>query len=179
MDIAEIQKQSEMAPQTPMPCYISHKRVWALKIERVHADEHGQGVVLIFEGHRFGPLAFTNSQLEHKPVPCAGMYYVQYEGGYFSFSPSDAFEQGYSPAEEEPVVEKITVTLRKCVLTPWGEMKTLRIVQETKWGILGELSLTGPQAQALAVEIQKRLGTPQSVPRPYDPTIDGPSTREG
>lgn len=157
MNIAELQQNESSLPQTPMPSFISHKRVWALKISKVHVDEHGQGVALIFEEPRFAPRAFTTAQLEHKPVPEAGMYFVQYEGGYFSFSPADAFEKGYRPADEESVVEKITLIHGKPVLTPWGELKTVRVVQETKWGgVLGELHLTGPQAKSLAAEILKR-----------------------
>ena len=58
----------------------------------------------MFEGNHFAMRAFTSSQLEHKPILEAGMYFVQYEGGYFSFSPADAFEKGYTPAEQEPVI---------------------------------------------------------------------------
>lgn len=157
MKIAELQEQEKLAPQTPMPAFISHKRVWALKIAKVHVDEDGQGIGLQFEGNQFALRAFTVSQLEHKPVPEAGMYFVQYEGGYFSFSPADAFEKGYSPAEQEPVIEKITLILGKPAITPWGELKTLRIVQETRWGIIGELQLTAPQALSLAEQIQHRV----------------------
>jgi hypothetical protein len=157
MKIAEIQEQEKIAPQSPMPAFISHKRVWALKIAKVHRDEDGQGLALSFEEPRFALRAFTTSQLAHKPVPEPGMYFVQYEGGYFSFSPADAFEKGYSPAEGEPVVEKITLIPGKLVLTPWGEMKTVRVVQETRWGIVGELQLTNPQALALAEQIQHRI----------------------
>lgn len=145
-------------PQTPMPAFISHKKVWALKIEKVHVDEDGQGVALVFEGNSFAMRAFTSSQLENKPKPQAGMYFVQYEGGYFSFSPADAFEKGYTPVGDEPRVEKITLIPGKVAITPWGEMKTCRIVQETKWGgIVGELQLTAPQALALAKEIERRV----------------------
>ena len=157
MNIAKMQQQENQLPQSPMPAFISHKRVWALKIAKVHTDEDGQGIALTFEGNHFAMRAFTSSQLEHKPVPEVGMYFVQYEGGYFSFSPADAFEKGYSPAEQEPVIEKITLIPGKPAITPWGELKTLRIVQETKWGVVGELQLTAPQALALAEQIQHRV----------------------
>jgi hypothetical protein len=157
MKIAELQDQEKFAPQTPMPAFISHKRVWALKIAKVHIDDDGQGIALQFENPRFALRAFTSSQLEHKPIPEAGMWFVQYEGGYFSFSPAEAFEKGYSPAEEEPVVEKITLIPGKVVITAWGELKTVRIVQESKWGVVGELQLTNPQALALAEQIQHRI----------------------
>ncbi|MGH9505216.1 MAG: hypothetical protein ACRD20_20375 [Terriglobales bacterium] len=158
MKIAELQEQEGIAPQTPMPSYVSHKRVWALKIEKVHADEDGQGIALQFEGNHFALRAFTTSQLEHKPVPEPGMYFVQYEGGYFSFSPAETFEKGYTSDAEAPVIGKITLAIGKPVLTPWGELKTVRVTQETKWGgILGEIHLTGVQAHSLAKEIQSRV----------------------
>ena len=157
MKISDLQDAEKTAPQTPMPAFISHKRVWALKIAKVHVDEDGQGIALAFDGNNFALRAFTSSQLEHKPIPEAGMYFVQYEGGYFSFSPAEAFEKGYTPAEQEPVIEKITLIPGKAAITPWGELKTLRIVQETKWGIVGELQLTNPQALALAEQINHRI----------------------
>jgi hypothetical protein len=82
---------------------------------------------------------------------------VQYEGGYFSFSPAEVFEKGYSPSAEEPIIEAITLRIGKPALTPWGEVKTVRISQEMKWGVIGELQLTGAQAHALAKEIQSRV----------------------
>ena len=80
-----------------LPCYTSHKKVWALKIKKIHQDSDGQGIVLQFEPDGYPLLALTRSMLEHKPVPEVGMYYVLYRDGYFSFSPADAFEKGYTP----------------------------------------------------------------------------------
>lgn len=80
-----------------MPKYTCHKEVSALKIKRVHVDEDGQGVVLIFyDSSNYPPLGRTRSQLQGKPTPQDGMYYVVYEDGYFSFSPAEVFESGYS-----------------------------------------------------------------------------------
>ena len=157
MKIADLQKAEREMPQTPMPAFISHKKVWALKIKKVHVDDDGQGIALVFENPSFAIRAFTSSQLEHKPIPTDGMYFVQYEGGYFSFSPAEAFETGYAPLEDEPMIEKITLIPGKVTITPWGELKTCRIVQETKWGIVGELQLTAPQALSLAKEIEARF----------------------
>lgn len=83
-----------------IPLYVCHKRVRALKIKKVYTDEDGQGVVLTFEDERFPPRAVTRNLLEHKPVPEAGMYLVLYENSYFSFSPADVFESGYTREEE-------------------------------------------------------------------------------
>jgi hypothetical protein len=85
---------TDTGAMTPMPRYQSHKKVWALKIKKVHTDEGGVG--LSFEEPQFAIRAFTNSQLKNKPTPEAGMYMVQYEDGYISFSPAEAFEAGYT-----------------------------------------------------------------------------------
>jgi hypothetical protein len=77
-----------------MPRYVSHKKVWALKIKSVLPDEWGVG--LQFEDSRYAVRAFTNDQLKGKPTPADGMYFVSYEDGYFSFSPAKAFEEGYT-----------------------------------------------------------------------------------
>lgn len=83
-----------MADETPMPKYRCHKEVWALKIKKVLPDEWGVG--LQFEEPGFAVKAFTNEELKGRPNPKAGMYMVQYEDGYTSFSPAKAFEEGYT-----------------------------------------------------------------------------------
>lgn len=84
-----------MATMAVMPLYECHKKAWALKIREVISDLDGQGITLSFENPHFLPRSFHNLELEHKPVPMAGMYFVQYENGYFSFSPAKVFEEGY------------------------------------------------------------------------------------
>jgi hypothetical protein len=78
-----------------MPRYVSHKKVWALKIKAVHAISDGS-MVLHFEDQRYGPKGYPIEQHAGRPTPQAGMYFVQYEDGYFSFSPAKAFEEGYT-----------------------------------------------------------------------------------
>lgn len=84
---------------SPMPQYVCHKKVWALKIEKVVYMETGTDqidprVMVHFEGGRFCPREFV---LRGLPTPEAGWYMVQYEDGYISFSPGKVFEEGYSP----------------------------------------------------------------------------------
>ncbi|ROM29302.1 hypothetical protein BK645_10050 [Pseudomonas protegens] len=70
-----------------MPKYQSHKQVWALKIKAID----GRTITPAEEG--FGPFSVSAKYLEkHKPQ--VGGYFVEYEGGYKSFSPADAFEAG-------------------------------------------------------------------------------------
>jgi hypothetical protein len=92
LEAKKAEEQCEAA--SPMPQYQSHKKVWALKIKKVHRDEWGIG--LAFENHRFMLRAFTNDQLKGKPDPQDGWYMVVYKDGHTSFSPAQEFEDGYT-----------------------------------------------------------------------------------
>ena len=78
-----------------MPKYECHKKVWALKIAGIVADQHG-GVYFqpAEEGYDKVPMS-PEYVAKHKPE--VGGYYVVYEDGYKSFSPAGAFESGYTP----------------------------------------------------------------------------------
>ena len=78
-----------------MPKYECHKKVWALKIGGIVADQHG-GVYFqpVEEGYDKVPLS-PEYVAKHRPE--RGGYYVVYEDGYKSFSPAGAFESGYTP----------------------------------------------------------------------------------
>jgi len=87
-----------------MPRYKCHKEVWALKIAEVQLDsdkacEEGRetdgSALLVIEDEGFSPVRVDHSYM-HKHKPEAGGYYVQYQDGYTSFSPADAFESGYT-----------------------------------------------------------------------------------
>lgn len=82
----------------PMPQYVSHKKVRALKIVKVEyngidttTDENP--IVTVHFEPPFAPQKFN---LKGKPTPEAGWYMVRYEDGYTSFSPVKAFEEGHS-----------------------------------------------------------------------------------
>jgi len=87
----------EGTASTQMPKYKSHKEVWALRIASMETLPDGQLRITPAEAgyeqfdveKRFVPL--------HTPGrPQVGWYYVVYEDGYQSFSPSEAFEKGYT-----------------------------------------------------------------------------------
>ena len=79
----------ESQPMRPLPRYTCHKQVWALKIKSVEADS------LTFEDDGYAPRAVDPRYIaKHSPQP--GGYWVQYEDGYESYSPAEAFEQGYT-----------------------------------------------------------------------------------
>ena len=98
-----------MGAMTPMPQYQSHKKVWALKISKIHWDEDGQGIGVVFEDKAFSMRAFTAAQLKGKPTPEPGWYMVQYEDGYISFSPEKAFEEGYTlvGSKKRPTIKEL------------------------------------------------------------------------
>lgn len=97
-------------PQREMPRYKYHKEVWALKIEKVikhahpdpkaddavfEASQEFQGAHLFPEDKRYAPIPVdADYYRKHDPEP--GGYYVRYKDGYESFSPSKAFEEGYT-----------------------------------------------------------------------------------
>ncbi len=87
-----------------MPRYQSFKKVWALKIKAIVLDsdvaretnrETDGSAMITPEEEGYAPFKVNNDYLR-KHSPEVGGYYVLYEGGYKSFSPSDAFERGYT-----------------------------------------------------------------------------------
>lgn len=94
-----------MNGQIEMPRYKSHKEVWALKIKRIvfltseeFTSDNGpepDGAMIYPEEHGYAPISVKQEYVDkHKPE--VGGYYVVYKGGYISFSPADAFEDGYA-----------------------------------------------------------------------------------
>jgi len=91
------------SPQTEMPRYKSHKEVWALKIESIvdpteKGNESDGSRVLHFVDKWYAPMRVKHEYVsKHKPQ--AGGYYVRYKDGYESWSPAEAFEEGYTLVE--------------------------------------------------------------------------------
>lgn len=84
-----------MSEGRKMPKYRSHKVVSALKIAKV------EGFILFFEGDDYPPVQVPADYItKHAPQP--GGYYVLYEDGYASWSPAEAFEDGYRRIDQEP-----------------------------------------------------------------------------
>jgi len=77
--------------ESEMPRYKCHKQVWALKIESIDFDSK----TITPTNKDFSPFKVNADYLaKHKPE--SGGYYVVYNDGYQSFSPANAFEEGYS-----------------------------------------------------------------------------------
>ena len=98
------QGRHEDPSSKPIPKYKSHKEVWALKINKVVLDRDIAGIqgretdgsaYLYFEVGGYTPIKVPFAYVD-KHNPKAGGYYVVYEDGYKSWSPAEAFENGYS-----------------------------------------------------------------------------------
>lgn len=77
----------------PLPRYQCHKQVSALRIKLVIPSP--RGYELHFEDERFCPHE-VSAEWFAKHYPMAGGYFVVYDDGYFSYSPAEAFEAGYT-----------------------------------------------------------------------------------
>lgn len=84
-----------MTAEMEMPKYKCHKEVHALKIaalDTTDADDKRLLMHPVEEG--YAPILLSDKFVE-KHTPRVGGYYVIYKDGYESFSPADAFEDGY------------------------------------------------------------------------------------
>lgn len=84
-----------MTSNVEMPCYRSHKTVRALKIVRVlGVTGKPNSRILVPEDVNYDNVGVDhNFVAKHKPF--AGGYFIVYKDGYQSFSPAQAFEDGY------------------------------------------------------------------------------------
>lgn len=86
----------EGAAQIEMPRYRCHKEVWALEIAGISLPQNEAGdAELAFADRRYAPKLMSREWLD-KHNPEVGGYYVVYKDGYQSFSPAQAFEEGYT-----------------------------------------------------------------------------------
>lgn len=102
-DVNEVNPDNSRA-QIEMPQYRSHKKVWALKIRSIIFDgdlarkegRETSGRAIIWP-EEDGYAAFNvDADYVRKHDPKAGGYYVVYADGYKSWSPAEAFEEGYT-----------------------------------------------------------------------------------
>ncbi len=85
-----------------MPEYLCHKKVRALKIKDIvkkpvflGIEQVGSNYDLIFEDPEFSAHTVTEQFMRRSHCK-AGGYLVRYEDGYVSYSPPQAFEDGYT-----------------------------------------------------------------------------------
>jgi hypothetical protein len=88
------------APMREMPKYKCHKEVHALKIAEIRdttvpGNESDGSRLIVPADEGFAPFRVHRDYMfKHKPQ--VGGYYVVYADGYISFSPAEAFEDGYT-----------------------------------------------------------------------------------
>lgn len=83
------------SPIQEMPKYRSHKEVWALKISVMEFAEDGTGR-LSFEDDSYEPIEIPNFREKFNGDYDDTGYLVVYKDGYKSWSPTKAFEEGYT-----------------------------------------------------------------------------------
>lgn len=93
----KMQQIEQAGNKAELPRWKCHKEVWALKISRVKNEEPeiDGSKILIFDELPFAPIK-VGPEYCNKHQPKAGGYYVVYADGYQSFSPAQAFEEGYT-----------------------------------------------------------------------------------
>jgi hypothetical protein len=79
-----------------LPFYQSHKKVHALKIASITFNENGSAMITPVEEGYEPFLTGEGWSARHKSETIDLGYYVLYEDGYESWSPTEAFEQGYT-----------------------------------------------------------------------------------
>lgn len=90
-----------------MPRYQSHKQVWALKIKAIThnsvlahltGNDSDRSALITPADEGYADFRVDAAYLR-KHDPQVGGYYVVYKDGYKSFSPAEAFEEGYDKIE--------------------------------------------------------------------------------
>ena len=90
---------ADAAGMMEMPRYQSHKKVWALRIAAIETGgEEEDGVAKIAPADEgFSPFRTQAGWSERFNGSDDDLgYFVQYEDGYQSWSPTKAFEEGYT-----------------------------------------------------------------------------------
>lgn len=78
-----------------MPRYQSHKKVWALKIAALEVGARGE-VKIAPADEGYAPFTTADGWADRFKGSEDPGYYVVYEDGYASWSPTEAFEAGYT-----------------------------------------------------------------------------------
>lgn len=99
-----------MPDEREMPRYQCYKTVHALQIEKLELESDG-GAILTPAEEGYAPFKVDVEYMDkHKPQE--GGYYVVYTDGYKSFSPLEAFTNGYEPIEEEEEEEEAEIKVK-------------------------------------------------------------------
>ena len=92
-----------MATESHLPRYKCHKEVSALAIEQIVEDHinPAKPFTIYFQDAHFAPIQIEKKWVDEKfhGQGTDPGYYVVYEDGYISWSPTKAFEEGYTLIE--------------------------------------------------------------------------------
>lgn len=93
----EVEPHAGAGASAEMPRYRCHKEVWALKIAAIEREPRTNLGAATITPTEQGYTPFrVDAEYMFKHQPQVGGYYVVYKDGYKSFSPADAFEEGYT-----------------------------------------------------------------------------------
>lgn len=87
-----------MPEKQPLPKYVCHKEVQAIKIRSVAYSPGTNGYTIIPCESGIAPI-HVSTEWQDKHGAKQGGYFVRYVDGYESFSPAKAFEEGYSAVQ--------------------------------------------------------------------------------
>lgn len=126
MDEKVYKGRREMLPEeVELPTFVSHKRARAAVIVALSYLPGEEKYRLSLEG---GNYVDVSKLWVSKHTPQPGGVYVQYEDGYSSYSPVEAFKEGYTPADghEEAVdAEGPSEAQAKAMVARIDELETL------------------------------------------------------
>ncbi len=95
-----------------MKKYKCHKEVHAAKIVSLTKMLHDHVQEMLLEGEFENDKVLVDRVWLAKHQPEVGGYYVEYEDGYTSYSPAEAFEAGYTEIGEQPSFKRADLTDR-------------------------------------------------------------------
>lgn len=82
-----------------LPKYKSHKIIEAVKINSIEWGGYGSAVIQYSGGQHKTEYRYLEKYYGDERYPIDLGYYVRYEDGYESWSPTKAFEEGYTKVE--------------------------------------------------------------------------------
>jgi hypothetical protein len=82
-------------PAPDLPQYQSHKKVWAIKIAEIEIHGDGSAIITPVDTDIGSYFTLPGFRERYKGTEEDKGYFVRYEDGYESWSPSKAFEEGY------------------------------------------------------------------------------------
>lgn len=147
-----------------MPRYSCHKRVWAHKIRNIDPDPAAGGVIITPDEDGYPPFLVPKEYAD-RHHPQVGGYYVVYDDGYTSYSPSAAFVAGYTQIEgslglpDVPVIMHTNKTFGQAV----EAMKQGMMASLESWNGEGKFVFAQVPSEVPAAIIPKMTSLPALV----------------